>query len=176
MSEFLAGIDCQIWPHLQGAATAPPVVRELFERDPERFAHCSAQAAGLLLDFSRQRVDSTLMESFAMLAEQLDLRTRTEAMFSGAPINRTEGRAVLHTALRRPATAGALIVEGSDLRSAPARFVRARIYPSIWSSISASGVRIWARRWPCAPCALIPARHRGSNLYPMWMVASWRTC
>ena len=116
MSEFLAGIDCQIWPHLQGAATAPPVVRELFERDPERFAHCSAQAAGLLLDFSRQRVDSTLMESFAMLAEQLDLRTRTEAMFSGAPINRTEGRAVLHTALRRPATAGALIVEGSDLQ------------------------------------------------------------
>jgi glucose-6-phosphate isomerase len=116
MSDFLAGIDCQIWPRLQGAATEPLVVRNLFERDPQRFTHCSAQAAGLLLDYSRQRVDSSLLASFCTLAEQLGLRARTEAMFSGAPINQTEGRAVLHTALRRPATAGALVVEGTDLQ------------------------------------------------------------
>src|SRR5580698_9167383 len=116
MSDLLAGIDCQIWPKLQGAATAPPIVRSLFERDPERFSHCSAQAAGLLFDYSRQRVDGALLGAFTTLAEQLELRARTEAMFSGAPINQTEGRAVLHTALRRPANAGPLLVDGTDLQ------------------------------------------------------------
>jgi glucose-6-phosphate isomerase len=116
MSDFLAGIDCQVWPRLQGASTAPPIVSMLFERDPERFTHCSAQAAGLLLDYSRQRVDGPLLSAFSTLAEQLGLRQRIEEMFTGAPINQTEGRAVLHTALRRPASAGALIVEGTDLQ------------------------------------------------------------
>ena len=116
MSDLLAGIDCQIWPKLQGAATAPPIVRSLFERDPERFSHCSAQAAGLLFDYSRQRVDGALLGAFTTLAEQLELRARTEAMFTGAPINQSEGRAVLHTALRRPANAGPLLVDGTDLQ------------------------------------------------------------
>jgi glucose-6-phosphate isomerase len=116
MSDYLAGIDCQIWPRLQGAASSPPVVRALFERDPERFSHCSAQAAGLLLDYSRQRLDANLLSSFRTLAEQLDLRGRTQAMFSGAHINESENRAVLHTALRRPSNAGPLVVDGTDLQ------------------------------------------------------------
>jgi glucose-6-phosphate isomerase len=116
MSDYLAGIDCQIWPRLQGAASSPPVVRTLFERDPERFSHCSAQAAGLLLDYSRQRLDANLLSSFCTLADQLDLRGRTEAMFSGVHINQSENRAVLHTALRRPADAGPLVVDGTDLQ------------------------------------------------------------
>jgi glucose-6-phosphate isomerase len=89
--------------------------RELFAADPQRFAHCSVQAMGLLFDYSRQRVTPELVAHFAVLAEQLRLRDRIDAMFRGDPINTTEGRAVLHTALRRPQSTTPLIVGGEDI-------------------------------------------------------------
>jgi glucose-6-phosphate isomerase len=78
----------------------------LFERDPERFEHCSASAAGLLLDWSRQRIDAAALASLGALAEAAGVPARVEAMFRGDRINRTEDRAVLHVALRQPAGAG----------------------------------------------------------------------
>jgi glucose-6-phosphate isomerase len=113
----LAGTDCAAWAQLSAAAPAALArgTRELFADDPQRFEHCSLQAAGLLYDYSRQRVTPELLGLLASLAEQLRLRERIEAMFRGDPINSTEGRAVLHTALRRPQGGAPLVVAGEDI-------------------------------------------------------------
>src|SRR5665213_87618 len=96
-----SGTDCAAWRELEVLAQrlSATATRELFARDPQRFGHCSQEAAGLVLDFSRQRIDAPVLDAFTALADQLDLRTRIEAMFRGDTINSTEGRAVLHTAL-----------------------------------------------------------------------------
>ena len=98
-----SGTDCAAWRELQSLAEelSARSTRELFARDAERFQHCCAEAAGLALDYSRQRVDARVVNSFAALADQLGMRSRIEAMFRGDAINSTEQRAVLHTALRR---------------------------------------------------------------------------
>jgi glucose-6-phosphate isomerase len=111
-----SGTDCAAWHELTALAKslgATPT-RELYAQDPQRFEHCSVEAAGLALDFSRQRINAQVLERFSTLAEQLELRSRIEAMFRGEPINSTEGRAVLHTALRRSSDAP-LMVDGEDI-------------------------------------------------------------
>ena len=117
-SALRCATDCDAWDELEAhsrrlAATA---TRELFARDPQRFAHCSLAAAGLVLDYSRQRVDASVIDALVALAAQLDLGARIEAMFRGHPINSTEGRAVLHTALRRSG-ATPLMVAGTDVNA-----------------------------------------------------------
>ncbi len=110
------GTDCAAWRELQslaGQLLSTPT-RRLFEQDAQRFAHCCAQGAGLALDYSRQRVDVRVVDSLVALADQLELRERAAAMFAGEPINTTEGRAVLHTALRRPGGTP-LLVAGQDV-------------------------------------------------------------
>lgn len=111
-----SGTDCAAWPQLQGLAREllSTPTRELFARDPQRFEHCSAQGAGLVLDYSRQRVDARVLDALTGLADQLQLRGRIAAMFRGEPINSTEARAVLHTALRRSDRAP-LRVDGQDI-------------------------------------------------------------
>ncbi len=116
--EPIAAADCPAWAKLTAAAPAAQAraTRDLFAADLQRFAHCSVQAAGLLFDFSRQRVDADLLSTFAELADQLRLRERIAAMFRGDAINITENRAVLHTALRRPANAAPpLVVNGENI-------------------------------------------------------------
>ena len=112
-----AGPDCPAWAQLAAAAPAARArpMRELFAAVSQRFAHCSVQAAGLLFDYSRQRVTPDLVQVFATLADELGLRERIAAMFRGEAINSTEGRAVLHTALRRPAASAPLIVGGENI-------------------------------------------------------------
>ncbi len=78
-------------------------VRELFSADPGRFARFSREAAGLLFDFSRQRLDAAALDELVRLAEAKDLGRQIEALFSGATVNASEGRAALHTLLRVPA-------------------------------------------------------------------------
>jgi glucose-6-phosphate isomerase len=117
MSQSLrSGTDCPAWRELETLAQelSGRSTRELFERDAQRFEHCCVEAAGLALDFSRQRVDARVLNGFAALADQLSLRSRIEAMFRGDPINSTEHRAVLHTALRR-SNDTALVVAGEDI-------------------------------------------------------------
>ncbi len=76
-------------------------LRDWFATDPERFAKFSREQGGdLLLDFSKNRIDERIFESLLKLTEEMDLKGATEAMFTGEKINRTEDRAVLHTALR----------------------------------------------------------------------------
>jgi glucose-6-phosphate isomerase len=111
-----SGTDCAAWRELETLAQALSATstRELFAQDAQRFEHCCVEAAGLALDYSRQRVDARVVNCFAALADQLSLRSRIEAMFRGEAINSTENRAVLHTALRR-SDATSLEVAGEDI-------------------------------------------------------------
>src|SRR5665213_1310926 len=113
-----SGTDCAAWRALEVLAQrlSATATRERFARDPQRCGHFSHQAAGLVLDYSRQRIDAPVFDAFSALADQLDLRARIEAMFRGDAINSTEGRAVLHTALRRSETTP-LMVDGTDLNA-----------------------------------------------------------
>jgi glucose-6-phosphate isomerase len=89
-------------------------LRDLFAGDPDRGRRLTAEAAGLYLDFSKNRVTGETLRLLVELAEQSGLRARTEAMFSGARINVTEDRAVLHVALRAPA-GSSILVDGQDV-------------------------------------------------------------
>ena len=79
---------------------APRDMRRAFAEDPRRFAAFSARADDLLLDYSKCAVNARTMALLAMLAEACGVEEKRDQMFSGALINATEGRAVLHTALR----------------------------------------------------------------------------
>ena len=75
-------------------------MRAAFASDPGRFARFSAEAEGVLMDWSKCAVDDEAMRLLVALAEAAGVAAKRDAMFSGARINSTEGRAVLHTALR----------------------------------------------------------------------------
>jgi glucose-6-phosphate isomerase len=94
-----------VWRSLQARATETRGVtlRAMRDADPARGSRFAFEAAGLYLDFSRQRIDGDGLRLLTSLADASDLRRRIEAMWKGEPINGTEGRAVLHTALRIPA-------------------------------------------------------------------------
>jgi len=89
-------------------------LRELFKDDPERGERMAAEAAGLYLDFSKNRITDETLTLLVQLAEECFLRARINAMFAGEKINVTENRAVLHVALRAPRDAS-LIVDGADV-------------------------------------------------------------
>ncbi|MEJ2317149.1 MAG: glucose-6-phosphate isomerase [Gammaproteobacteria bacterium] len=76
-------------------------MRDLFTQQPDRFEQFSLEAAGLFLDYSKNRINSETLSLLCRLAESVDLAGYIEAMFSGKKINNTERRAVLHTALRQ---------------------------------------------------------------------------
>jgi len=89
-------------------------LRELFAADPERGERLVAEAAGLRLDFSKNRITDETIPLLVRLADEAGLRERTRAMFAGERINVTEDRAVLHVALRMP-RGRSLIVDGRDV-------------------------------------------------------------
>jgi glucose-6-phosphate isomerase len=89
-------------------------LRELFAADPERGERMTAEGAGLYLDYSKNRITDETLGLLMELAQQSGLPERTAAMFAGEPINVSEGRSVLHVALRMPKQAS-LIVEGVDV-------------------------------------------------------------
>jgi len=93
-----------LWTELNAHAARLESVptAELFARDPGRYERFSRQAVGLLMDFSRQRIDEVALAKLVEMADTLGLRERIEAMWRGDRINATEGRAVLHVALRQP--------------------------------------------------------------------------
>src|SRR5262245_50320291 len=97
-----------VWKELEthAARLSSVATRELVAGDSKRFEHCSAEAAGLLMDYSRQRVDEPVMGKLSALADSVALKDRIQAMWRGDAINATEGRAVLHVALRQPRGAG----------------------------------------------------------------------
>ncbi len=92
-------------------------LRTLFQRDPGRAEAMTLEAAGWVLDYSKNRVDAALLQRLVALADARGLRPAIGAMFAGQPINRTEQRAVLHTALRNRSNAPVL-VDGQDVMPA----------------------------------------------------------
>lgn len=75
-------------------------VREMFAQDPERFQNLSLQFEDILFDYSKNIINQKTLKLLLQLAEDCNLKDAIEAMFNGEKINETEGRAVLHTALR----------------------------------------------------------------------------
>lgn len=89
-------------------------LRDLFAEDPDRGEWFGAEAAGLYLDYSKNRITDEILDLLLQLAEQSDLEARRDMMFAGERINVSENRSVLHVALRM--TKGAtLIVDGVDV-------------------------------------------------------------
>jgi glucose-6-phosphate isomerase len=89
-------------------------LRELFAADPDRGARLTAEAAGLFLDYSKNRLTDETLGLLVGLAERAGLRDRIEAMFRGERINTTEDRPVLHVALRAP-RGRRIVVDGEDV-------------------------------------------------------------
>jgi glucose-6-phosphate isomerase len=91
------------WPELSRQAEAGlPSIAELFAADERRSARFTVAGAGLVADFSRQRVSVATLHLLGSMADELDLRSRIRDMYEGGIANPTESRQVLHTALRRP--------------------------------------------------------------------------
>ncbi|WP_075792835.1 glucose-6-phosphate isomerase [Massilia putida] len=100
-------------------------MRDLFAQDPQRFERLSSEAAGLFLDYSKNRLDGRTLALLASLARERGVERLRDAMFAGEKINLTENRAVLHTALRAPKDKQ-ITVDGQDI-TADVHAVLARI-------------------------------------------------
>ena len=108
--------DCTAWSQLADLAASlrERELRDLFAAEPDRGPAWTLEAAGLRVDFSKQRLTHEVMESLFRLAAERGVLERRDAMFAGEHINVTEDRAVLHTALRLP-PGSELTVDGVDV-------------------------------------------------------------
>src|SRR5262245_12982719 len=95
-----------------GGSDLGPV--KLFADDPKRGERLTAEAAGIFLDYSKNRITDETVKLLLQLAEESGLRARIDAMFRGEKINITENRAVLHVALRTPRGA-TIVVDGENV-------------------------------------------------------------
>ncbi|AXC15325.1 Glucose-6-phosphate isomerase [Acidisarcina polymorpha] len=93
---------------------APIHLRELFDKDPQRAEKFSVEAAGIFLDYSKNRITDETVKLLLQLAEESGVKARRDAMFAGEKINITEKRAVLHVALRAPKDEK-ILVDGEDV-------------------------------------------------------------
>jgi glucose-6-phosphate isomerase len=89
-------------------------LRDLFDSDPTRGTRLTAETSGIYLDYSKNRITDETLALLVELAQESGLAEHRDAMFRGEHINVSENRAVLHTALRLPATA-TLVVDGEDV-------------------------------------------------------------
>ncbi|HUK36123.1 MAG TPA: glucose-6-phosphate isomerase [Vicinamibacterales bacterium] len=89
-------------------------LRDLFAADPQRGERLTAEAAGIFLDYSKNRIVDETIGLLVNLADGCGLRARIDAMFRGEKINTTEHRAVLHVALRAP-KGTSIVVDGADV-------------------------------------------------------------
>ena len=89
-------------------------LRKLFDKDPERGERMTAEAIGLYLDYSKNRITDETLKLLLRVAEEAGLQSRIDAMFRGEKINLTENRAVLHTALRAP-RGSSIVIDGENV-------------------------------------------------------------
>ncbi|HXI93337.1 MAG TPA: glucose-6-phosphate isomerase, partial [Blastocatellia bacterium] len=89
-------------------------LRRLFSDDPKRGERMTAEAVGIYLDYSKNRITDETLKLLLQLADESGLRARIDAMFRGEKINITEDRAVLHVALRAPRGAS-IVVDGENV-------------------------------------------------------------
>ena len=90
-------------------------IKDLFAEDPRRAEKFSIDAAGWHLDYSKNRIDGDTMKALLAVAARSGLKNEIERMFTGEKINATEGRAVLHTALRNCDPEARVFVDGEDV-------------------------------------------------------------
>src|SRR6266478_5215752 len=107
---------CPAWKALEAhnKAIRGLHLRQLFADDPKRGERLTAEAAGIYLDYSKNRITSETIKLLLDLAEAVALRAKIDAMFRGEKINVSEGRAVLHVALRAPKGAS-ILVDGENV-------------------------------------------------------------
>lgn len=107
------------WQALEAhhADTQHVTLRERFAADTERFNNMHEILHGLLFDYSKNRLDENTLDLLCRLAEAADLPQYMQAMLNGEKINTSEHRAVLHTALRLPANAQPIYVDGENIVS-----------------------------------------------------------
>ncbi len=96
------------------AEIEPLHMKDIFAADPDRFADFSLRFNDILVDFSKNRITRETLALLFQLAEDVDLKGAIDSLFGGEPINQTEARAVLHTALRNRANTPVL-VDGRDV-------------------------------------------------------------
>ena len=101
--------------HALRAEAAGRRILDLFSADPDRAARFSVRAGGMLFDYSKTAIDAEVRAALLDLAAAAGVAARARAMMAGAPVNETEGRAALHTALRDP-DGPPLTVDGADVR------------------------------------------------------------
>jgi glucose-6-phosphate isomerase len=108
--------ETEIWKSLvqHHSAVAPLHMRELFARDPGRFQRFSQRLGDLLLDYSKNRITDETMTLLRRLAAERGVEAMRDRMFAGEPINNTEGRPVLHVALRNR-SGRPILVGGKDV-------------------------------------------------------------
>ncbi len=112
--------DRKAWKDLaaHAAEMKSTTIKDLFAKDAERGPKFTLESEGLLLDYSKNRITDQTLKLLVALAEEVDLKGRTEAMFTGEKINVTEKRAVLHIALRVPPAGDRtekILVDGEDV-------------------------------------------------------------
>ena len=109
-------MSAEVWDELgqAGADASGRRITALFDRNPDRFREFSTRLGDMVLDFSKTAIDAHALTLLIQLAETRGVPARRDAMFQGDPINATEGRAVLHTALRNRANKP-VMVDGKDV-------------------------------------------------------------
>ncbi len=140
--------DRQAWKdleaHLRGIGKQH--LRDLFGADPERGVRMTAEAAGIILDYSKNRITDETLKLLVRLAGETELRQRIDAMFRGEKINRTENRAVLHIALRTP-PGTSIVVDGKDVVPAVHAVLQKmsvfaeRVRTGAWTGYTGKGIR-----------------------------------
>jgi glucose-6-phosphate isomerase len=105
--------ECKAWTELTALAPVEPL-RELFDQDPDRSRRYVFTAGDLRVDLSRHLVDDRVWASLVELAHQIRVEDRRDRQLGGAIVNRSEGRAAAHTALRMPVTSR-LVIDGVDV-------------------------------------------------------------
>ena len=145
-----------IWQQLKDhyAQTQPQHMLDWFKQDNQRFDRFSLEAAGLTLDYSKNRITSETMSLLTQLAKKRDLPAQIKALFEGELVNRSEQRPALHTALRnfsdRP-----VIVDGVDVMP-EVRDTMNRMEEFCWKYAVSIGVGIPTNRLPML-CLLVLA-------------------
>lgn len=143
-------------------------MRDMFAEDPERFEKFSLKLNDILFDYSKNIINSQSMEHLYQLAEDCDIGRWIERMFAGEPINHTEDRAVLHTALRNK-SGQAVVVDGVDVMPA----VRAE-HERVKNLAEAIRTRSWRGYYDQPITDVVNIGIGGSNLGPHMVTEALR--
>lgn len=135
----------QLWQQLDELAKQMPTLQQLFVENSERGTQFTAHACDMVMDFSKQKIDTTVLETLIALAKASDLSEQIRALIMGETVNDTENRPALHTALRLPKDK-TLLLNGENITAqvhdslAKAEILVNRIRQSVWRGYSGKAI------------------------------------